>query len=234
MNLLLFLPGLLFILFTSLGLIATVQQLALLVLSQLLLGAPFFLPSLIADSSFEMLKVYAGTGFDFSRAFLWEWTVNWRWLGQDVFDSPGLSTMLLSAHMIGLVLFGVAWSEAVSPPEDAETQDDILAGLRTTWSLFRRGLKHPSVGPLDKLGEPSADCESARARGKFERQGLTTSHVVICTILFTSNLIGIAFSRSLHYQFYAWYAHQVVFLLWHTPFETVQRCVPNDEVRFYC
>jgi alpha-1,3-mannosyltransferase len=36
----------------------------------------------------------------------------------------------------------------------------------------------------------------------------------IVTSLFTSNLIGITLSRSLHYQFYAWYAHQIPLLVY--------------------
>ncbi|WKX92999.1 hypothetical protein Q1695_010766 [Nippostrongylus brasiliensis] len=31
--------------------------------------------------------------------------------------------------------------------------------------------------------------------------------------LFSANLIGISFARSLHYQFYSWYYHQLPFLL---------------------
>jgi alpha-1,3-mannosyltransferase len=36
----------------------------------------------------------------------------------------------------------------------------------------------------------------------------------IAYTLFTSNLIGIIFARSLHYQFFSWYAHQLPLLLW--------------------
>lgn len=32
-------------------------------------------------------------------------------------------------------------------------------------------------------------------------------------VLFTSNLIGMTFARSLHYQFHSWYFHQIPFLL---------------------
>eukprot|EP00050_Salpingoeca_kvevrii_P000602 m.152115 g.152115 ORF g.152115 m.152115 type:complete len:514 (-) comp10159_c3_seq7:1210-2751(-) len=44
-------------------------------------------------------------------------------------------------------------------------------------------------------------------------------------ILFTSNLIGIAFSRSLHYQFYSWYWHTLPFLLWCTRLPIILRLV---------
>jgi alpha-1,3-mannosyltransferase len=40
----------------------------------------------------------------------------------------------------------------------------------------------------------------------------------ILYVLFTSNLIGIACARSLHFQFYVWYFHSLPFLLWKTSF----------------
>ncbi|CAG8501751.1 10371_t:CDS:2 [Ambispora gerdemannii] len=43
---------------------------------------------------------------------------------------------------------------------------------------------------------------------------VTADHIT--TLMFTSNFIGIIFSRTLHYQFYSWYFHSLPFLLWHS------------------
>ncbi|KAL9714767.1 dolichyl-P-Man:Man(5)GlcNAc(2)-PP-dolichol alpha-1,3-mannosyltransferase [Leucoagaricus gongylophorus] len=62
------------------------------------------------------------------------------------------------------------------------------------WKILSRGLRRP-----------------------LQPAGLTpTTPDYIVTVLFTSNLIGIIFARSLHYQFYSWYAMQVPFLAWRT------------------
>lgn len=45
----------------------------------------------------------------------------------------------------------------------------------------------------------------------------------IAVAMFTSNLIGIAFSRSLHYQFYVWYYHSVPFLLWSSKYNQLSK-----------
>ena len=36
----------------------------------------------------------------------------------------------------------------------------------------------------------------------------------ICYTLFVTNFVGIAFARTLHYQFYAWYISSIPFLMW--------------------
>jgi len=44
------------------------------------------------------------------------------------------------------------------------------------------------------------------------RRGLTACYVV--QTLFTSNFLGVAFARTLHYQFYMWYFHTIPIMLW--------------------
>lgn len=50
----------------------------------------------------------------------------------------------------------------------------------------------------------------------FPRSSITdlNTQPQIVLILFTSNFIGMCFSRSLHYQFYVWYFHTLPYLLW--------------------
>lgn len=43
---------------------------------------------------------------------------------------------------------------------------------------------------------------------------LRTPFIVVT--IFTSNFIGVAFARTLHYQFYGWYFHSLPLLLWHS------------------
>ena len=42
-------------------------------------------------------------------------------------------------------------------------------------------------------------------------------HYITYTLL-VSNFVGIAFARTLHYQFYAWYFHALPYLLWTNPY----------------
>lgn len=50
------------------------------------------------------------------------------------------------------------------------------------------------------------------------------------TALFTSNLIGITCARSLHYQFYSWYAHQIPLLVYLATLPRLVKCAPRGEV----
>mmetsp|Transcript_13427 Transcript_13427/g.19592 ORF Transcript_13427/g.19592 Transcript_13427/m.19592 type:complete len:430 (-) Transcript_13427:13-1302(-) len=48
----------------------------------------------------------------------------------------------------------------------------------------------------------------------FVGQPLNPTYIIYT--LFVSNYIGVAFARTLHYQFYSWYFHSIPFMLWVT------------------
>lgn len=50
-------------------------------------------------------RSYLSRAFEFSRQFMFKWTVNWRFVGEEVFLSKTFSIALLSAHVILLLAF---------------------------------------------------------------------------------------------------------------------------------
>ncbi|KAH0512611.1 Dol-P-Man:Man(5)GlcNAc(2)-PP-Dol alpha-1,3-mannosyltransferase [Microtus ochrogaster] len=148
MNILLFAPGLLFLLLTQFGFRGALPKLAICAAIQVVLGLPFLLENPIG---------YLSRSFDLGRQFLFQWTVNWRFLPEAIFLHRAFHLALLAAHLTLLLLFAL-----------------------------------------------------------FLCTALTTLLQIVST-LFTSNFIGICFSRSLHYQFYVWYFHTLPYLLWAMP-----------------
>lgn len=57
----------------------------------------------------------------------------------------------------------------------------------------------------------------------FKKPTIELSPDQILLPMFTSNFIGMCFSRSLHYQFYVWYFHSLHYLLWTTNLPVVLR-----------
>ncbi|BGP58572.1 dolichyl-P-Man:Man(5)GlcNAc(2)-PP-dolichol alpha-1,3-mannosyltransferase [Rhodotorula sphaerocarpa] len=172
MSTLLFLPALFYLVFVHLSPLALLQHLVVLVSTQILLSAPFL------RTAAHRVQ-YLSQAFDFHRAFEWEFTVNWRWIGQEAFEDPQWGRGLLVAHAAGLVMWALKWA--------AEDGGVVR--------LLRRARANPAARP---------------AAGKE----LTPSR--IATTFFCTNLTGIVCARSLHPQFYAWFAHQLVWLCWGT------------------
>ncbi|GAA6026216.1 hypothetical protein JCM11491_005979, partial [Sporobolomyces phaffii] len=191
MSILLFLPALLYLLFVYHSPLVLVQHVAVLGITQILLASPFL-------TSPSLARSYLVQSFDFHREFLWEWTVNWRWIGVEVFEDPAWGKSLLLLHAAGLVVMANRWS--------AE-EGGALA-------LLTRGWRRPALTP-------------ARTR-------LTSTRVT--TLFFTSNLLGVLCARSLHYQFYVWFYHSLVWLLWETwdglGIEVMQRLVFLSLIEF--
>ncbi|WVR06860.1 hypothetical protein IAU60_003896 [Kwoniella sp. DSM 27419] len=174
MNILLFLPGLLVLLFQYRGVLGTLEGVTIITTIQLLLPLPYFL----SLSNPSLSHKYFTSAFDLSRQFLYEWTVNWRFLSEENFLSRQRAVSLLAAH-----LFFVIWCAAFNwSPEPVGNLKALVRGFQN-WS------------------RPAADV------------AIFPSHH-IPLVLFTANLIGILFARSLHYQFQSWYFHQLPFLLY--------------------
>ncbi|KAF4665302.1 dolichyl-P-Man:Man(5)GlcNAc(2)-PP-dolichol alpha-1,3-mannosyltransferase [Perkinsus olseni] len=111
---------------------------------QILIGLPFLTTHPIA---------YLHKSFELSRVFFYKWTVNFKFLPEEVFVSPELGLLLLAMTII-------LW----------------------LWFAFRKWL--PSWVSQDPL-----------------------------LVLYSSNFIGVAMSRTIHYQFYCWYSFTIPYLL---------------------
>jgi alpha-1,3-mannosyltransferase len=120
MNILLTFPALLYILFINLGILKTLFHVFLIVLIQISFAVRF-----LSHSS-----EYLNNAFNFSRAFDWTWTVNWRWVGQETFSSEVFSRSLLGLHATGLIILLLLWSHKEG-------------GI---FKLIGRGLRRPQSG----------------------------------------------------------------------------------------
>lgn len=142
------------------------------------------------------IKSYSTKAFEFSRVFLWTWTVNWRFLGREWFQSKELSYGLLAAHVATLGFFIVTrWIQPARLP------------LRTFISTYLLSWHLPQKG-------------SPRSLQAYQLSQRITPRFIATTIL-TSNLIGVLCARSLHYQFYSWIAWGTPYLLYKANFHPV-------------
>lgn len=95
MNILLFLPSFGVILLSAVGVWKTFLNCVVIILVQLILGYPFL-------STFP--REYLMNAFNFQRAFLYKWTVNWKFLSPDLFSSPYFAHVLFFSYILGSLL----------------------------------------------------------------------------------------------------------------------------------
>ncbi|TVY84288.1 Dol-P-Man:Man(5)GlcNAc(2)-PP-Dol alpha-1,3-mannosyltransferase [Lachnellula suecica] len=96
MTLLLALPSIGVMLFLARGVQASLKQAWMMIQLQVIIAFPF-LPS--------NLTGYLSSAFEFSRQFMFKWTVNWRFVGEETFSSKEFSITLLVGHISALILF---------------------------------------------------------------------------------------------------------------------------------
>ncbi|KAL5091224.1 dolichyl-P-Man:Man(5)GlcNAc(2)-PP-dolichol alpha-1,3-mannosyltransferase [Trichoderma cf. simile WF8] len=176
MSLLLVLPAVVIVLFLGRGFKGALRLLWLMVQVQLLLAVPFITTN---------WRGYLGRAFELSRQFKFEWTVNWRMLGEELFLSRSFSITLLAFHALFLLIFILGrW---------------LKIKERTVLGMIPYVLRFQS--PFTEQEELSISHRVVTPR-------------YIMSAMLSANVVGLLFARSLHYQFYAYLAWATPFLLW--------------------
>jgi len=141
MSVILYLPGVLFILFKRKGLLTAGRHCLTITAIQYLLGSRF----IIEDS-----RAYWTTAFDLSREFLYKWTVNWRFIDEQQFLSKELARGLLCAHIATIGIFALfKWCRPDGGPWPV-----IKKGL---WDMQRPAGRAPVT----------ADCAFSTVHGRY-------------------------------------------------------------------
>lgn len=186
MSLLLVLPAVGIILLLGRGFRPALRLAFLIAQIQLVIAIPF-----LAKNPWG----YLTRAFEFSRQFLFKWTVNWRFVGEQTFLSRWFSLLLLGLHV-----------------------SILLAFIANRWLKPARKSIMDIVGPMLFLESPFNGNEA------LDVSMATTPQYILTTVL-TANVIGLLFARSLHYQFYAYLAWSTPYLLWRSGIHPVLQWV---------
>lgn len=243
MNILLYAPALFFFYLVNLGLKDTIIQLLICGMIQLILGAPFLMSNPVA---------YMKGSFDLGRVFNHTWTVNYRFLDIDTFESKCFHLTLLVMHVILLFIFMPMFikyfnsycrlkfvQKQVQPQIDAKNLDNRRKAKMGKEAKKKMSKKTEEVETLTKEQEDfinSFETMLQKQKGgkKVAKKPETndeTNYSINFDILsqlfilpmFVVNFIGIVCARSLHYQFYSWYFHSLPYLLWSCNYSNIVR-----------
>jgi alpha-1,3-mannosyltransferase len=106
MNALLYLPGIVISIILAAGLEQTIGFVGTVAQIQVSLFCEVVeKQALLAFQFTQHAKNYVLKAFDFGRAFLWKWTVNWRFVDEKIFLSREFAWCLLLGHALTLSLF---------------------------------------------------------------------------------------------------------------------------------
>ncbi|KAI7268314.1 Dol-P-Man:Man(5)GlcNAc(2)-PP-Dol [Hortaea werneckii] len=147
MSVLLALPAIGVVLWQGMGRDRALRQAMLIAQVQILIGYPF----LAAHP-----RSYLSRAFELTRQFLFKWTVNWRFVGEEMFLSKPFSIGLLVTHVVLLLAF-----------------------LTTRW------LKPANASPLDVLQQllhPPSETRQARIASRVTSDFIMTSVLSAITI----------------------------------------------------
>ena len=143
MSNMLYLPGIMVVTCREKGLLTTIGHVAVIIALQGLIGLPF-----LREYPWE----YLAGAFDLSRVFLYKWTVNWRFVPEEIFISKPFAKGLLTIHLVILVIFLLRrW----------------FADLRGPFAAIVKAVKYPTK-PLTALPMTS-NCECSLSTDLYRR-----------------------------------------------------------------
>ncbi|KAL1502597.1 hypothetical protein ABEB36_007718 [Hypothenemus hampei] len=212
MNILLYAPCLLVAYLTNLSYKETFINLCICGFLQLTLALPF-----LYINPFSYIK----RSFDLGRVFEHKWTVNYRFLPIDIFEHKYFHIGLLVLHILLLIVFlpllrryltSYARLNVISNAFRTHVEEE-----KQRKGVTRRkgeGLRRDKV-QLDAKTMPEGSKDSQESfyeeKVKLQKRFSRIAQLFILPF-FITNLIGIACARSIHYQFYSWYYHSLLYL----------------------
>ncbi|KAL0850036.1 hypothetical protein ABMA28_011943 [Loxostege sticticalis] len=244
MNILLYAPALFFFYLVNLGYKDTLKQLFVCGIIQLVLGLPFLISAPAA---------YIKGSFDLGRVFNHTWTVNYRFMDVEMFESKCFHLTLLGIHIMLLFIFLPMCikyfksycrlkyvQKQVQPQIDAKNLENKRKA-KLNKEAKRKLNKKPEEETLTQEQEDFLNSfesmlkKSNKGGKKAPKKQLELDEDVKYSIdfdilsqlfilpMFIINFIGIVCARSLHYQFYSWYFHSLPYLLWSTNYSVIVR-----------
>lgn len=169
-----------------------------LVISQVVVGWQFLLPLSFDQESAAIRWNYISQAFDFQRRFIYKWTVNWKFVPEEIFSSTTFANFLLLGHFLTLACFFC--TRVLSPGITKKPIHKLL--------IF--SFRKPFSNSIN-LGNLFIE----------EKHG---AGLILSTFCMT-NLIGVLFSRTLHYQFLSWYYWQFPYMLYKAGWGLIVSCV---------
>ena len=222
MNILLMAPALFFTLIGGTGTMWTIGAITGMAAIQGLLGLPFLLTNFWG---------YVGRALDLSRVFLFKWSVNFKWLdlvvergacgggGAECEACAAWAARELTAKVSGAVLSNmeevcdadsalgrraIEIATAASGASASGAAAAALSGHRCCKVIAAFKDKRLALALLAATVLLNLFFAARHRWGaRFRRFGVPAARRVALALL-TSNLIGIALARSVHYQFYVW------------------------------
>ncbi|KAK6466042.1 Dolichyl-phosphate-mannose-glycolipid alpha-mannosyltransferase [Scheffersomyces coipomensis] len=194
MNALLYLPGFLVVSYFLLeeNVLKLIVVLAVIPVVQVLTGWKFLLPLFNDEDAKSIRWNYINQAFNFKRKFSYQWTVNWKFNPEVIFSSDNFAASLLFLHLFVILIF--TFTRYLSP------------------KIIHKSFRQLIIDAFKPISTISP-------------QNLFLNHKIgpqlIFLVLSTSNVIGVLFSRSLHYQFLSWYCWQFPFLLHSTGYNVI-------------